>query len=315
MSLLFLLGQIAFADDFESTITAAQKSMDEGNYEQMLVSLQEAKVLAGKSTRIFTSEELVQIYWIEALSYFKRKEIDASIEPLRHALMLKPNMEFTNPITSDAEYRDVFLGVQNEVRHRETLDSNIPKEYGFAEIYINGVAREHGHQVSYGEHFTQIKCPRGDVHSNWHFFKNDGGKKKSIDWLALCPYTFNTQPPCPPVNDDPLNMDPFAEKIDPTKCQAANAEIGKKAPVTLPKRKINTNLLIGSAVTTVAAGTLYYLALEERKKFDNLGEGAITSEDELRSLQGDINTKVYISAGLGGVAIGLWTGAFWKGKF
>ena len=315
MSLLFLFGQTAFANDYESEIKTAQQALDSDDYALMSESLKKAKNKANSLVRIITPNELAQIYWIETQSLFKRKELDASIVPLRNAIMLHPKLSFTNSITSDPEYRDVFIGMQKEIMHRYTVESAIPKETGYAEIYINGVRKEYEHKVYYGENFIQVKCPRGDVYSSWHTFSDDGGKKNTVDWLGMCPYKFNTMPPCPPVNDDPLNMDPFAEKVDPSKCQATNEEIGKKTPIKVPKRKINTNLLIGSALTTVAAGTIYYLALEDRKKFDNLGEDAITSEDELRTLQGDINTKVYLSAGLGAVGLGLWTGAFWKGKF
>jgi hypothetical protein len=204
------------------------------------------------------------------------------------------------------------------VSYRQEVDAYIPESYGTAEIYIDGALRTTGDKVRLGEHLAQIKCPKGEVFTKWTEFKG------SYNWIKMCPYKFDLRKPCPEPNDDPLALNPFEEV--PAHCVE-----GAENPLTKPEEgtanpleesitpqlwtKINKPLLIGSVLSAAAAGTLYYLALQERKSFDNLGTGAITNEDELRSLQSDINTKVFISAGLGVATVGFYAGALWKVRF
>ena len=141
----------------------------------------------------------------------------------------------------------------------------------------------------------------------------------------MCPYKFDLRKPCPEPNNDPLALNPFEEI--PEHCvegavaaPVVTPEVVEKPDPGVPSKpkvwsKINKPLLIGSVLTAAAAGTLYYIALEDRKTFDNLGIGAITSEDDLQSLRDDINTKVYLSAGLGATTVGLYAAAFWKVRF
>ena len=87
----------------------------------------------------------------------------------------------------------------------------------------------------------------------------------------------------------------------------------------LPKKpqvwaKVNKPLLIGSVLTAALLLVPCIILLWKIESPLNLGTGAITSEDELRTLRDDINSKVYISAGLGVTTVGLYAAAFLEGS-
>jgi tetratricopeptide (TPR) repeat protein len=319
MSFILFFSQVALADDFDEAINRAKAALDNGKYADVTKELKNAKKNANKTERIIPRNEFVQLYFMEALSQFKQGKTDEAIPHLRKALISYPKLDFKNDVTSDPSHFELFLSVQSEVSYREKIDTYIPENYGIAEIYIDGALRSSGDKVRLGEHLAQIKCPKGEVFTKWTDFKG------SFNWVKMCPYKFDLRKPCPVPNDDPLALNPFEEI--PAHCvEGGENPLTKPDSVLTPDSKtptensqvwtkINKPLLIGSVLSAATAGTLYYLALQERKSFDNLGTGAITSEDELRSLQGDINTKVYISAGLGVATVGLYAGAFWKVRF
>lgn len=322
MSMFFILCNFAMADGFSDAIEEAKKALEQEKYSDMNRYLKTAKKEALKTKRIIPSDEFVDLYFIRAAAEFKQGNTDEAIPYLREALIASPNMEFKQGYTSDPSHFELFLSVQSEVSYRERIETSIPESYGSAEIYINGFRKDTGDKVPLGEHLAQIKCPKGEIFSKWTKFNGN------YNWIKMCPYKFDLRKPCPEPNDDPLALNPFEEI--PEHCVE-----GASDPVIVPENggqaqddsnsgnqkkpqvwsKINKPLLIGSVLTAAAAGTLYYMALEERKSFDNLGTGAITSEDELRTLRDDINGKVYVSAGLGVTTVGLYAAAFWKVRF
>ena len=322
MSMFLFLCNFAMADGFSDAMEGAKKALKAEKYSDMNKFLKTAKKEAVKSARIIPTEEFVELYFLRAMAEFKQGNTDEAIPHLRESLIASPKMEFKNEYTSDPSHFELFLSVQSEVSYREKVDTSIPESYGTAEIYINGFLKETGSQVPAGEHLAQIKCPKGEVFSKWTKFNGN------YNWIKMCPYKFDLRKPCPEPNDDPLALNPFEEVPEHCVEGASNPvvtpgenkpDVNNGTPDT-PKKpqvwaKVNKPLLIGSVLTAAAAGTLYYLALEDRKSFDNLGTGAITSEDELRSLRDGINSKVYMSAGLGVTTVGLYAAAFWKVRF
>ena len=322
MSMFLFLCNFALADSFSDAMNSAKEALKQENYSAMNKFLKTAKKEATKTKRIIPTDELIELYFLKAVAEFRQGNTDDAIPYLRESLIASPHMEFKNEYTSNPSHFELFLSVQSEVSYREKVDTDIPESYGTAEIYINGFQKDTGAQVPMGEHFAQIKCPQGEVFSKWTKFNGN------FNWIKMCPYKFDLRKPCPEPNDDPLALNPFEEV--PEHC-VEGAEQSVSVPsegVQNPDQglpdaskkpqvwaKINKPLLIGSILTAATAGTLYYLALEDRKSFDNLGTGAITSEDELRALRDDINTKVYVSAGLGVTTVGLYAAAFWKVRF
>jgi tetratricopeptide (TPR) repeat protein len=323
---MFLFGQ-ANADEFGDTISRAQKAMEAGQYAEVSKEVKAAKKIAHKVNRIIPSEEFVQLYFLEGLSLLKEGKSDEAIPFLRETLIANPSLDFTNPYTNDPAYLELFLSIQSEVSYRKKMDISIPESYGAAEIYIDGQLKTTGDKVPMGEHLAQIKCPKGEVFSKWNNFNG------SFNWIKMCPYKFDLRKPCPEPNDDPLALNPFeeipehcvegAQEEPPQVVEKPKEEVvvGPTPQVPdLPAKpaiwsKVNKPLLIGSVVTAITAGTIYYFAVQERSKFDNMDDGMITNIDELSSLRDSINTKVYLSAGLGVTTVGLYAGAFWKVRF
>lgn len=321
MSLIILLLSSAFADDFGDILIRAQKALEEGQYSEVSKEVKAAKKIVLKADRIIPNEEFVQIYFLEGISLLKQGKTDEAIPFLRETLIANPEFEFTNPYTSESAHLDLFLSIQYEVSYNKSIDANIPESYGAAEIYIDGLVKKTGDKVPIGEHFAQIKCPKGEVFSKW------SNLNTPINWIKMCPYKFDLRKPCPDLSD-PMAINPFEEV--PEHCaEGANGVVtqiggdGKDENSQVPAlpvkpavwSKVKKPYLIGSVVTAVAAGTIYYFAVQERAKFDNLDNNMITNIDELSSLRDSINSKVYLSAGLGVTTIGLYAGAFWKVRF
>ena len=68
-------------------------------------------------------------------------------------------------MVTDSEAWDIFLAIKGEIRTRNEIDIGIPEKDGRAVIFVDGVQRLEGDTVPEGEHFVQVKCPKGDIQS------------------------------------------------------------------------------------------------------------------------------------------------------
>ena len=307
--MLFLWLSWALADEVNDQLDVAKEALKNEKHEKLSRDLKKLKKKMGQSARIIKPQEVSDIWFLEGLSHIKRKDNDAAIPFFRSALIVYPERTFANPFIDQPEIAELFLSIQSEISYRETSNPNVPRSFGTAKIYIDGKEVDFETQVPEGEHLAQVICPKGDVYTKWTRFSSP------YKWAKMCPYKFDMRAPCPEQEADPMFAELDAEI--PEHCQEGGAPV---TTTEIPSKKsskgsVNTSLLIGSAVTAVAAGTVYYLAVQERTTFDHLGTGAITSIDELDTLKNAINNKVYLSVGLGGAAVGLCAGAVWLGHF
>ena len=332
--LYFLLG-LAFADEITSEFEKAKQAIKDGKYNHMQKSLKKAYKLAGKSKRTLKPEEVSDIWFLEAISYMKRAQeassatqkasFDASaVKAFRRALTVAPELTYTSDIIPAQPA--IFDQVTSEISiNRDKVDPCIPKQFGSARVFISGKERASGEKVHRGTHLAQVICPKGDIVSRWSNFETTN------DWIRMCPYKFNLVLPCP--KEDPTNpfqtrpdicLDPATGKmidIMGTEVTDLSTSDGCPAPGTSPVVNLNLNMpmLIGATVSVLTAGTIYYLALRDRDRFSNTDPSqgtVITSKEDLIELRDSVNTKVYISAGLGVAGIGLYTAAFmYKGTF
>ncbi|MEC7984495.1 MAG: hypothetical protein VX278_04990, partial [Myxococcota bacterium] len=210
---------------------------------------------------------------------------------------------------------------------------------------VDGVQRSYGDSgVPFGEHFLQVECPKGDYFAKWSKLAKDP------KWIKICPYKFDVND-MPKVEDDIFadfdadipdvaNEEPVVTEPEKTKKPKkpkkskeepkppaedptdAQAQIDKPTDPLERQRvpakvweKINKPLLVGAGVSAIAAGAVYYLAVQDRMAFDDPNNPDVLMPEDLEVLRDSTNTKVYVSAGLGVSAVGLYTAAFWKVRF
>ena len=318
--MFFVLWGLAFADQITDEFTRAQEALAAEDYTTLNTTLKKIRKLAGKSNRLLTPEEISNIWFLEGLGYLKQNDFTSSIDPLRQSIILNPRRDFDNDFVSAEDNEDFFFAIQSEMLFKDKINPCIPQQFGTAKIYIDGKERVSDDNVLEGTHLAQVMCPKGDVYSTWTNFK------KPLSWVKMCPYRFDLRVPCP----DPSTLGPFDElplhcQEPPPTGQALTHDPSCPPPPIHNISEIPTDiqlskpLLIAGSVSLLAAGTIYYFALQGRALFNNLDPTkgtVITSRDELYAIQESVNTKVYLSAGLGIAGIGLSGAAFiYKGTF
>ena len=168
--MLFLLLNLAMADEIDSQLDAAKKSLQSEQYDTLSQQLKKLKKTLGQSDRIIKPQEVSDIWFLEGLSHVKREENDASIPFFRSALIVFPNRVFANPFVDNPDATEFFLSIQSEISYREKANLNVPKTFGTAKIYIDGKESDFETKIPQGEHLAQVICPKGDVHTKWTKF-------------------------------------------------------------------------------------------------------------------------------------------------
>ena len=137
----------------------------------------------------------------------------------------------------------------------------------------------------------------------------------------MCPYKFD-------VNDMPKESDDdwalFGDSPEEGADSEATAESnptgaettevdGKKLLVPKPVwQRINKPAFYGAVGSAVTAAIVYTVAYNGKSQYDDLNNPNIRTVDDLTALRNQINTQVYISSGVGAVALGLYVAAFWN---
>ena len=143
----------------------------------------------------------------------------------------------------------------------------------------------------------------------------------------MCPYTFDVNDMPKETNDDWALFGPeipgsggdstadSSAQGDATDSTATGENGGKKLVVPKPVwQRINKPAFYGAVGSAVTAAVIYGMAYSGKSQYDDLENPNIKTISDLADLRSSINTKVYISGGMGAVALGLYVAAFWNIK-
>ncbi len=279
-------------EPFKEQITLAKQQIKSNSLQAAEDSLNKAQKEVAKVESILTSSDISEIWYLRGVVQSLKGE--DPLESWRQTLIINLGQEWNADLVKDEALRDLFLALKTEVQNRKIVSVQHPEQYGQAKLYVDGFLRAPGDFVYQGEHFAQIECPKGDVHSKWTDFE------KTFKWIKMCPYKFDvTDMPEPEAVDEWDMFGGFADEETAPDVNMSNQVVA--APLF---ERMNKPTLYGSVGTAAAAGMFYGLALKNNQKFDDLENGL--SVEELDSLRGATNTIAISSMTFGIVSGGLY---------
>jgi|GEM_PF-2075279 len=284
--------EVNIVSEFEQQMTLAKQQIQSNNLDGAKGSLSNAEKAMTKVDKILTSNEISQIWYYRGVIASLSSE--DPLDSWRQALIINLGQEWDSELVKDNAAQDAFLALKTEVQNRRILSVQHPEEYGQAKIYVDGFLRAPGDFVYQGEHFAQIECPKGDVHSKWTTFE------KTVKWIKMCPYKFDvTDMPETEVVDE---WDMFGGSSGDDTAPEVNMS---NQMVTEPLfERMDKKTLYGSLGSAVVAGALYTVALQNSAKFEDVENGL--SVTELDSLRSKTNTIAISSATFGVLSGGLY---------
>ena len=193
---LLLMSNAAQADEYLDTLKKAEDLLKEGKYQECIDTVDEARLLMDKGMAktkpskdgeegiVYSPENIASLYLYRGNSRYLQNKEDG-LEDWRKALIIDPYLEWNENLVTDSEAWDIFWPSKAKFGTRNEIDIGIPEKNGRAVIFVDGVQRLEGDTVPEGEHFVQVKCPKGDIQSFTRLFR------KPIKWHKTCPYKYD----------------------------------------------------------------------------------------------------------------------------
>ena len=291
LTALFLFADVALAGTFEATLDAAGAAISTSDLATAASYIRAAQGYAPQSPDVLEGEQLGRIWLYRGVIASMIGEREDDVMNLWRQAFVASGPE-----------RDLFEALRQEVQGRPRVDARVPEAIGAAQLYVDGGLRIAGDGVREGMHLAQITCPdEQGTFGVWTDFT-----ERKFDWLAMCPEGVDTTVV---VADDGDGFDLFAPSFSGGGVVSAPAEPLPPAP-EMSRVRISTPLLLSAGGTALISGGLYLAALSSRSQFDDLGSSEVQNAADVSALRKQTNTRVYLSAGTGVVAVGLYTAAF-----
>lgn len=299
-----LLITSATAGTFEVTLDAARDRIAAGDLATAAGYIRAARNFAPQAPDILAADELGRIWLYRGVIAAKVGESeDAVMDLWRQAFVISPDLQWDEAVMTSGPQRDLFEALRHEVEGRPRVDARVPDQVGAAKLFVDGGKRIAGDGVREGTHLAQITCPdEQGTFGVWTDFT-----ERKFDWLALCPGGVDTS-----VVVDTEEEDEFGD-FGPSFGGGGVAE-GPFEPLppapAEPRVSVSMPLLLSAGGTALISGGLYLAALSSRGQFNDLTNPDLQTEADVTALRKKTNTRVYLSAGTGAVAVGLYTAAF-----
>ena len=301
-----LLTTVATASTFEVTLDAAREKISGGDLATAAGYIRAAKNYAPQAPDIIGPDELGRIWLYRGMiALMVGESEDDAMDLWRQAFVLSSDLQWDEAAMVNGPERDLFEALRQEVEGRARVDARIPEKVGAAKLYVDGGKRIFGDGVREGMHFAQITCPDGQgTFGVWTVFT-----ERKFDWLAMCPAGVDTSV----VVTDDGEGDGF-DSFGPSFGGGPRVAEGPFEPLppapAEPRVSVSMPLLLSAGGTALISGGLYLAALNSRAQFDDLTNTDLQTASNVSDLRKQTNTRVYISAGTGVVAVGLYTAAF-----
>ncbi len=278
---------------FKEQLILAKQQIQSNNLSGALNSLKMAEKEMEKTDRLLTSNEISQVwYYRGAIASLSGED---PLDAWRQALIINLGQEWDGELVKDEVAQDVFLALKTEVQNRRIVSIQHPQEYGQAKLYVDGFLRAPGDFVYQGEHFAQIECPKGDVHSTWTDFE------KTFKWIKMCPYKFDvTDMPEPEVVDE---WDMFGGGFGGEE-SAPEVNMSNQVVAAPLWERMDKRTLYGSVGSATLAAVLYGVSMKNNTLFEDTTSGL--SVAELDSLRSKTNTIAISSMTFGVLSGGLY---------
>ncbi|MDG1482107.1 MAG: hypothetical protein P8R54_21120 [Myxococcota bacterium] len=299
-----LLIASAAGGTFEVTLDAARDKIVDGDLVTAAGYIRAAKSFAPTAPDILKPDELGRIWLYRGMMASMVGEAEEEVMDLwRQAFVVSPDIQWEEAVMASGPERDLFEALRQEVQGRPRVDVRVPEMSGAAVIYVDGGKRIAGDGVREGMHLGQISCP--DEQGTFGIWTDFTDRK--LDWLALCPGGVDT---AVVVEDD--DDDEFGDFGPSFGGSVADAEPFEPLPPAVAEARVAASmpLLLSAGGTALISGGLYLAALSSRGQFNELTNPELQTAADVSALRKQTNTRVYLSAGAGVIAVGLYTVAF-----
>ena len=303
--LYLILGfSVAQAEDLVGSIDKAREALVKKEYAKALELLEQAEGAVTTHSKVVKPKDLASIWYYRGTA--KKLLEQDPLGDWRQALIFDLQYQWEDGFIDSSTTSDFFLNIRDEVKYRPQSTVCVPEKYGQAKLYVNGYLLKGHSAVPEGRHFAQIECPKGEVYGQWTDFS------KQIKWLKMCKYSFDVEDmPVKEEEDEFGEFGAFGSKANATPVATLAADT---TPCTAPTGKGDKTFIYAAAGTAAVSGVVYLLALQGRAKYDDFEHPDVNTPEDLSDIRKSVNTQVFTSAGLGGVAIGLYGYAMWKYK-
>ncbi len=304
-----LLVSLGNAGTLEATVDAARDAIIAGDLPLAAGYLRSAEGYGPHAAAVIEGEELARIWLYRGMIvHMSGGGQDQSMDLWRQALVVSVEVPWDEQALVDRDAQDLFEALRQEIRDRPQIDAWVPAAVGAAKLYVDGERVRAGDAVREGVHLAQIACPdEQGVFGQWTSFEKDP------KWLKLCPDGVDTT-----VAVAEEEEDEFGEfGLSFGSAGASTDEPATPLPPTAESArvKVSVPLLVGAGGAALISGGMYLAALSSRAQFDDVTSPSIQTIDDVSAMQQQTNTRVYLSAGSGAVALGLYAAAFLDLRF
>ena len=313
------LSTTAYADEYLDALEKSRTQLVEGKYTECIETIDQARLAMdkgmakaqptdGQSSLVYTPNQIASLYLYRGNARYLQTPGEG-IDDWRKAFIIHPYLEWDESLVKDPLAWDLFLAIRGEIKSKMEVDMSIPEKNGRAVIYVDGVQRLEGDTVPEGEHFVQVKCPKGDVQSFYTTFR------KPIKWTKVCPYKYDVNEEVEVVIEN--EWDTFGPAFGSTDApidinKESTTEGGTEEEYVSPWQRIDKNLVYTSTGFVVVGSALYMVALSEKNAYMDLENPDIKSVQDLYDLRTKTNNHFFASMGSFGVAAGVYSFAIWK---
>lgn len=288
------------------TLDSARDAMNGGDYEAAAGLIRAAELHAPEAGELLEAEQVARIWLYRGMLAHAQGSHDAlAMDIWRQALVVDDEIQWDDLAYENPAAQGLFEALRAEVRGRPKVSVQHPEAVGAARLHVDGRRVGLEDTVREGIHLAQIECPEEQgMFGAWTDFD------RRFRWLEMCPEGVDVTAVVAEVEEE----DDFGDFGPSFGAAVATADVSEPlppAPLQPTRRKISTPMLIGAGGAALVSGGMYLSALQSRARFDDLSASSeLQTAADVSALRTATNTRVYLSAGTGVLAVGLYTAAF-----
>jgi hypothetical protein len=171
----------AWAGKVEDDVQAALTAINDGDFEQARVRLDEAEADALISSSVVLSQSLASIWFYRGvLEYYDGDRDQKTLELWRLALLADLEYAFDTTLVADQEPQDLFEALRLEVGARTHVEPGVREDRPNVKVFVDGRLLNQFELVVEGRHLVQVHCPDAKLYNEWYTFG------QAPNYYALC---------------------------------------------------------------------------------------------------------------------------------
>lgn len=181
LGLGLLTASQAWAGKVEDDVQAALAAINDGDFEQARVRLDQAEENALTSSSVVLSQSLASIWFYRGvLEYYDGDRDQKTLELWRLALLADLEYAFDTTLVADQEPQDLFEALRLEVGARTHVEPGVREDRPNVKVFVDGRLLNQFELVVEGRHLVQVHCPDAKLYNEWYTFG------QAPNYYALC---------------------------------------------------------------------------------------------------------------------------------